>query len=117
MQFLVVDDSALARKRVCEYLDSLGYEVIAQACNGEEAIKCYHEYKPTYIMMDFEMPVLNGVEASKQLLALDAGLKIVLITSIEDKKELIHAMKLGIKKVIKKPYTQETFNRTIEEIL
>lgn len=117
MKFLVVDDSALARKRVCEYLDSLGYEVIAQACNGQEAIECYNQFKPTCIMMDFEMPILNGIEASKQLLALDANLKIVLITSVEDKKELINAIKMGVKKVIKKPFTQELFNRTMQEIV
>lgn len=117
MKFLVVDDSGLARNRVKEYVESLGYEVIAQACNGQEAIECYNQYKPTCITIDFEMPILNGVEASKRLLTLNKDLNIILITSVEDKKELINAIKMGVKKVIKKPFTQETFNRTIQELL
>lgn len=116
MKFLVVDDSALARNRIKEHVEALGYEVIAEASNGKEAIECYNKYKPNMVTIDYEMPELNGLEASKRLLTLNKDLSIILITSIEDKKELINAIKIGVKRVIKKPFTQELFNQTIKEL-
>lgn len=117
MKFLVVDDSVLARQRVKDYLKELQYDVVGEACNGLEAIEQFKLLNPSFVTLDFEMPELNGIEAAQEILRLNSAVSIILITSIEDKKELIDAIKHGVKRVIKKPFTQEQFNRTINELI
>jgi len=70
IRVLVVDDSGFFRRRVTEMLDSdPALEVIAQAENGEEAIKLVASLKPDVVTMDIEMPVLDGISATKKIMA------------------------------------------------
>ena len=69
IQALVVDDSALMRKMISDILNSdPDIEVIDIAHNGKEAVEKAEKYKPDLITMDVEMPVLNGIEAVKQIM-------------------------------------------------
>ncbi|QKF67940.1 chemotaxis regulatory protein [Arcobacter venerupis] len=116
MKFLVVDDSKIARSRICDYIKELGYEVLDEACDGIEAIEKYKKLLPSVITIDLEMPNMKGIEASKEILRLNPKINIILITSIVDKKEVINALKIGIKKVIQKPFTFEYFAQEINKL-
>jgi two-component system, chemotaxis family, chemotaxis protein CheY len=116
LKFLVVDDSKIARSRICDYINKLGYEVLDEACDGIEAIEKYKKLLPSIITIDLEMPNMKGIEASKEILRLNPKINIILITSIIDKKEVINALKIGIKKVIQKPFTFEYFEQEINEL-
>ena len=116
MKFLVVDDSKIARTRICDYVSKLGYEVIGEACDGIEAISKYKELLPNIITIDLEMPNMKGIEASKEILKLNPNINIILVTSIIDKKEVINALKIGVKKVIQKPFTLESFAQKVNEL-
>lgn len=117
MKFLIVDDSKVARKKLEKYITSLGYEVIAHACDGLEAIDKAKELQPDIITMDLEMPNMKGTIASKEILTLNKNINIILITSLVDKKELIEALKVGVKKILQKPVKQETFQATIQDLI
>lgn len=116
MKFLVVDDSRIARLRLCDYIKELGYEVVGEACDGIEAIEKYKELLPDMITIDLEMPNMKGIEASKEILKLNPNINIILVTSIIDKKEVINGLKIGIKKVIQKPFTFEHFETKVNEL-
>jgi len=67
---LMVDDNAVVRKGLCTLLETEGNsEVVGQARNGREAVKMAHTLRPDVILMDIAMPVLNGFEATLQILA------------------------------------------------
>lgn len=64
---LVVDDSLFMRKVISCFLDQLEHEVIAEASNGEEAVKIYEQIFPDFVIMDITMEQMNGIEALKRL--------------------------------------------------
>lgn len=113
MKFLVVDDSRFARELLRRYIESLGFEVIAEAQDGLDAIQKFKENLPTIVTIDLEMPHMKGIEAAKEILKLDPKCHIILVTSIIDKKETINALRVGIKKVLTKPFTQQEFENAL----
>ncbi|XPV68378.1 MAG: response regulator [Halarcobacter sp.] len=116
MKFLIADDSKVARKRVLTILDELNYAVVGEATNGLDAVEKFKELNPTVVIIDLEMPNLKGNEASKMILEIDPNVDIILITSSNDKKEILNAFNIGIKKVIRKPFTKELLEQTINEL-
>lgn len=116
MKFLIVDDSRIARKRLISYLDELSLEVLGEAVDGIDAIDKYIQLKPSVVALDLEMPNMNGIDASKEILQIDPNAKIILITSIVDKKEIINALRNGVKDVIKKPFSIEELKKVIEKL-
>lgn len=116
MKFLVVDDSKIARERLSLYLNELNFLVLGEAIDGLDAIDKFILLKPSYVTLDLEMPNLNGIDTAKKLLEINPNVKIILITSILDKKEIINAYRIGIKKVITKPFSIEKLKESIEEI-
>lgn len=116
MKFLIVDDSKLARRKMTNFINELGFNVVGEASDGLEALRLASELSPTHITMDLEMPNMKGNEASEKILALNPDINIMLITSIVDKKELIHALKMGVKKVLTKPITIDMLKVAIDEM-
>jgi DNA-binding NarL/FixJ family response regulator len=69
VRVLVADDFETVRRGVCAILSSReDIEVCAEAANGEEAVRMTKEFKPDVVIMDFSMPVMDGLEASKRIL-------------------------------------------------
>jgi two-component system chemotaxis response regulator CheB len=70
VRVLVVDDSGFFRRRLCEILnEDTGIEVVGTAINGEDAVSKATQLKPDVITMDIEMPVMNGIEAVRRIMA------------------------------------------------
>jgi len=116
MKFMIVDDSKLSRKKLSDLVRNLGYEVVCEAVDGIDAIEKFKEYKPNYILTDLEMPKMKGDEASKKILDIDSAVTIILITSITDKKELLNAIRIGVKKVMQKPINADKLKIVIDEL-
>lgn len=117
MRFLVVDDSKIARQKTRDFIESMGYEVIDEAVDGIDAIEKYRRHMPEFVTIDLEMPNMKGIEASIEILKLNSTVNIILVTSIVDKKELINALKIGIKKILQKPFTFEVFSNSVNELI
>lgn len=116
MKFLIADDSNLSRKKLSQMICDLGYEVLDTAEDGKEAVDKFKALSPTYVTMDLEMPIKRGDSAAKEILELNPDVNIILITSIVDKKELLTAIKFGVKKVLQKPVTIEKLAHAIDEL-
>ena len=116
MKFLIVDDSKLSRSKILSYIEDLGHEVIGEAVDGNDAIVKAKELNPEYITMDLEMPNLSGVDATKKILSNNPNIKIILITSISDKTEIIRAIKYGAKGSLRKPITKIMLENELKKI-
>ncbi|MDI1472585.1 Pole remodelling regulatory diguanylate cyclase [Thermodesulfovibrio sp. N1] len=111
---LVVDDNEINRKLLIELLEYHGYNVIS-ASNGAEAIKIAKENKPDLILMDVQMPVMDGLTALK-IIKDDPEIKeikVLIISSVAFSDKIEKALSLGAEDYITKPY--ET--RKIPEII
>lgn len=78
---LIVDDHELVRAGIRSLLAGVpGIKVIAEACNGEDALKISREKRPTVILMDVRMPGIGGLEATRKLLRADPEVKVIALT-------------------------------------
>jgi len=116
LKFLIVDDSKISRKRLSNLLKEMGYEIIYEAVDGLDAISQFKKHNVDYILMDLEMPKMNGDIASKEIINLNPDVHIILVTSIIDKKELVGALRAGVEKILQKPITLEKLQQAIKEI-
>ena len=116
MNFLVVDDSGFSRKKIVEFIEQVGGTVVGEASDGLEAVEQYEKLRPAFVTMDVEMPKLNGIEASKEILKTNKEAKIILITTSVDKKEILIALKNGVRRVMTKPITIEEFGTVVNEL-
>ena len=78
---LIADDSPFIRKMLCRFFDvQEDYDICAEATNGQEAIDLALKHRPDLIVLDFEMPVLNGLEAARELGRIMPEVPIILFT-------------------------------------
>ncbi len=85
LRVMLVDDELLARKRLRRLLDELdGIEVVAEAGNGREAIDLAASVKPELIFMDIEMPLLNGLDAARELALSDPAPALIFCTAYDE---------------------------------
>jgi CheY-like chemotaxis protein len=80
-RILVADNNAMIRKSLCKVFEIEGdYSMCAEAANGEEAITLAIQHKPDLIVLDFQMPVMNGIEAAYELKRIMPDVPIILFT-------------------------------------
>jgi two-component system chemotaxis response regulator CheY len=115
---LIVDDSIGVARQLGKIVASTGeFEVIGSAKNGIEAIKINQTDKPDIICMDMNMPVMDGMTALRNIVALDPDAKVVMVTSlggVGDK--CTEALKLGARHVISKPFEESKVLQILREL-
>jgi CheY-like chemotaxis protein len=114
---MIVDDSRLSRKKLSNFVIELGHEVVCDAVDGIDALDKFIVHSPNFILTDLEMPNMKGDELSRRILEIDKNVIIILITSITDKKELLNAIRLGVRKVMQKPIGLEKLKLAINELM
>lgn len=114
---LLVDDSKMSRKVLRNLLEEAGYSILAEATNGAEAVEAYKKQKPDLVTLDITMPVMDGIEALKNLVAYDADVKVIMITAAGQQSKLIQALKIGAKKFITKPFDKDEIVSNVSELM
>jgi two-component system, chemotaxis family, chemotaxis protein CheY len=107
---LVVDDEEVIRHLLKALLSSLGAKVVAEAANGEEAILAFHEHKPDITFLDIQMPVKNGTETLKEIIADDPEAIVVMLTATSDMDVADSCIELGAKKFVRKGAAPDVLN-------
>lgn len=84
MNVLIVDDEPLARQRLTRLVaESSGYQVVAEADNGQQAIEQVNIHRPDIVLMDIRMPVMDGLQAAEALMALDEPPAVIFCTAYD----------------------------------
>ncbi|MEM0964558.1 MAG: response regulator transcription factor [Verrucomicrobiota bacterium] len=98
IRVLVVDDNALLRLGLTETITiEPGLELVGEAGSGEEAIELVRKLKPDVITMDYQMPGINGVECTRQLIGEFPDAKIILLSVFDSEEDIWKAEKAGVK--------------------
>ena len=90
--------------------------IVGEAVNGVEAISQYEALKPDVVTLDITMPVMDGIEALKNLLEIDPDVNAVMITAAGQQSKLIEALKFGAKRFITKPFEKEEIIANINDV-
>ncbi len=116
---LIVDDSMLMRKMIGESLADDGWEIVAEAGDGQEAIERYQGFRPDAVTMDIVMPGTDGMYALQHIIDFDPQAKVVVVSALNQTKLISDAIRQGAQDFIAKPFLpeqlQETMNSCLEE--
>ncbi|CAB4667162.1 MAG: response regulator [Actinobacteria bacterium] len=101
-RILVAEDETLIRMDLVEMLTEAGYEVVAQATNGEEAIALAKEFLPDLAILDVKMPVLDGISAAEQIIPIAP---VLMLTAFSQKELVERARDAGVMAYVVKPFS------------
>ena len=103
-KFLICDDSILARKQLKDVLIAAGCTRFAEAKDGQMAIDLYKEEHPDIVFLDSVMPVVDGIEAVRQIVSFDSSACIIMVSSVGTQSQIKAAIEEGAKDFIQKPF-------------
>lgn len=114
---MVVDDSLVMRRQIERSITITCVSKIIAASNGKEAVELYKKEQPELVTMDLTMPELDGVEAVKQIVAINPSVRILVVSALADKLTAIKAIEQGARGFLCKPINDDLLNNALNEIL
>ncbi len=109
MRVLVADDHALFRDGIISLLEAAGLEVVGQVGNGQAAVEAARHLRPEVVLMDIDMPQMNGLEALRQIKMEHPEIQVVMLTISEDDANLFEAIKAGAQGYLLKSLNADQF--------
>lgn len=113
---MIVDDSLFMRKMLRDILEEEGYQIVAEASDGEEAVTKYQEFHPDLVTMDIVMPNKTGIEALQVIMVLNPQARVVMCSAIGQESLTAAATQAGAKAFILKPFNPELVARVVKEV-
>jgi two-component system chemotaxis response regulator CheY len=111
---MIVDDSEAFRGIIRELLTKVGVDDVVEAVDFDEAVERYQAEKPDIVLVDMILPGRSGVEATKAILGLDRGAKIIAMSSMVNKKLIKEALEAGAKDFLLKPTNEIALSTVIQ---
>lgn len=116
-KIMIVDDSLIIRVNLKRILEKQGYEIIAEAANGQDAVEKFIKFHPDLVTMDITMPILDGISALEKIQLLDSNACVVMISALGQEIKIIDAMNKGARHYIVKPFKEADVVEKIGSIL
>ncbi len=114
---VIADDHPLVRAGLRALLGSLpGFEVLAEAGTGHEAVQAASDYLPDVVVMDLQMPGMDGIEATRRIVARHPSVGILVLTMFEDDDSVFSAMRAGARGYLLKGAGPDEVARAIEAV-
>lgn len=116
LSVLIVDDEPLVRDAYRAFLQRRPeFELVAEATNGEEAVAAASQHLPDVVLMDLQMPVLDGVEATRQICAARPDACVVVMTTFSTTERIVPALQAGAAGYLLKDVTAEGLTKAIHQ--
>lgn len=117
IKILLVDDHSLVRQGIKQILElEKDIKVIGQAADGEEAIEKVKELKPDIVLLDINMPKLNGIQTLRRLKDMDNTIKVMMLTFHKDKEYLYEIINIGADGYIIKDAESDSLIKAIRDV-
>ena len=116
-RILIVDDAIFMRMKLKDILEKGGYEVVAEAQNGMQAIELFKSESPDLVTMDITMPEMDGIEALKGIKAVDPNAKVIMCSAMGQQAMVMDAIKAGALDFIVKPFDNDRVIQALGKVL
>ncbi|MGE4426891.1 MAG: response regulator [Solirubrobacteraceae bacterium] len=114
---LVVDDAAFMRRMISDVLTKGGHEVAGEAADGVAAVAAYQEVRPELVTLDITMPEKDGLDALREIIALDPSARVVMCSALGQESRVIESVKLGARDFVVKPFKPEQVLAAVDKAL
>jgi DNA-binding NarL/FixJ family response regulator len=116
-RILLADDHPMFRQGLKALLEREGYEIVAEAADGHEAVRLARQLSPDLAVLDLGMPLLNGIDAAKQMLKQTAGIQVIVLTMYEEEAYVLEALRAGIRGYVLKAQAAADLVGAIKEVV
>ena len=116
IRILLADDHSIVRQGLKALLDKEGLDVVAEASDGQQAVKLVHEYKPDVAVLDLSMPLLNGLDAAREIIKSSPRTKPMLLTMHTEDHYVLEALRVGVRGYVMKNHSGEDLVRAITQV-
>ena len=114
---LLADDEQFFRTVLGKMLGDAWFTVVAEAADGDEAVVKFREFTPDLVFMDIYMPNKNGIEATRDIMAVDPAAKILICSGTGYDDDINAALQAGAKATLFKPFYDEEVMETVKTVL
>ncbi|MBI4609186.1 MAG: response regulator transcription factor [Candidatus Rokubacteria bacterium] len=116
LRILLADDHLIVRQGVKAVLEREGFEVVAEAGDGHEAVQMAREHHPDVAVLDLAMPLLNGLDAAREIPPVSPRTRTILLTVYADDPYVVKALQAGISGYVLKTQAAADLVRAIQEV-
>jgi DNA-binding NarL/FixJ family response regulator len=114
---LCVDDHKLVREGLALIINRVqDMQVVASAANGEDAVSLFRRHRPDIVLMDLELPKLNGIEAIRQIRSIDPEAHVIVLTVFQGEEDIHRALRVGAATYLLKDTLSDDLVRVIREV-
>jgi two-component system response regulator NreC len=116
VRVLLVDDHAIVRQALAVYLAGAGFDIVGEASDGHEGVRLARELQPDVAVLDLVMPLLNGLDAGREIRQASPRTRSILLTSRTDEHLMLEALQAGIRGCVLKSYQANDLIRAIRDV-
>jgi DNA-binding NarL/FixJ family response regulator len=118
ISILLADDNAIVRQGLCSLLEAASdFKVVGQARDGHEAVELAQTLRPDVILMDIAMPVLNGLQATRQILAANPAAKVLVLSAHSDDEYIEYMNAVGAAGFLEKQTSSSVLTKAIHAVV
>lgn len=115
-KILLADDTTFMREMLKSALDPEKYQIIGEATDGEMAVEYYKEKKPDLMILDINMPKMNGIDALTEVIKYDSKANVIMCSDQKYENMIVMAIKRGAKDFIIKPFTSSDVITAVNKV-
>jgi two-component system chemotaxis response regulator CheY len=117
-RILVADDAVFMRSMLRDILERSGrFEIVGEAASGHEAVEIFRRERPDLVTMDIIMPEMDGIEATRAILAIDPAATIVMASALGQETLVLEAVAAGARDFLVKPFSREKVLSVLDALL
>jgi len=113
---LLADDHALIRQGLKALLEKQGFQIVCEASDGQEAIRSAEKTQPDVAIVDISMPILNGVDAARELKKASPKVKVILLTQHDEDAYVTESLRAGVRGYVLKSQAADDLVHAIQEV-
>jgi two-component system chemotaxis response regulator CheY len=116
VRVLVADDARFMRQLIRDIIEPEGFEVVGEAADGRAAVEEFSRLQPDIVTMDIVMPKRSGIDAVKEILALDPSAKVAMVSALGQESLVTEALQAGASDYIVKPFKPDAVIETLRKL-
>jgi len=117
VRILIVDDEIFFRKVLRDLLEKIGFTVVAEAADGSQAVQQFRACRPHIVIMDIYMPEKNGIDATREMVAVDPNARVLVASASDYDSDTQAALDVGAKGILMKPFVPKEVYELIKKVL